>query len=360
MNSMTNLVASCARPRALLAACYSLALLSLIGCGARSSLLSSQLAGGDYGGEGDATGGFQAAGGRYAASVGGHFGVGGAGGSGMTGGYHSSGGSPGVTGGSVMTTGGYHSSGGSPGVAGGAVMASGGMRFFGGSPSAGGVTFSTGGRISSGGTPLAKGGAGAGGTIAFGGSTHAGGSPATGGTVAVGTPAVQPDGYVTLHTGTVVMQGHVSSYESGSGSSITLTYTSSSFCASGTVPADSTYSSWAGAGFNVNQAESGASGTSGSLALTGSSISVTYVNRDASPLELQLYDGSNYWCTYLPASASSTTSTIPFSQLNTQCWDGLGSAFVSGTPITTVQLMVACSAFTPTPFDFCFQGMTVQ
>lgn len=334
MNSTTNLVASCARPRALRTACYALALLSSIGCGARSSLLKAPLAGGDYGGEGDATGGFQAVGGSYVASVGG------ASGSAMTGGYHASGGSPGTTGGSVIT-GGYHSSG--------------------GSPSAGGATaFSNGGRASAGGATPARGGSSAGGTIAFGGSSHAGGSPATGGTAAVGTPAVQPDGYVTLHTGTVVMQGHVSSYESGSGSTITLSYTPTSFCASGTVAADSTYSSWAGAGFNVNQAESGASGSSNSLALTGSSISVTYVNLGGSPLELQLYDGSNYWCTYLPASASSTTATIPFAQLNTQCWDGLGSAFVSGTPITTVQLMVACSAFSPTPFDFCFEGMTVQ
>jgi hypothetical protein len=156
------------------------------------------------------------------------------------------------------------------------------------------------------------------------------------------------------------MMGHVSSFEAGSGSTITLSYGSNSFCATGTVAADSTYSSWAGAGFSVNQAASGASGSSGSLALVGSSISVSYINRAASTLEFQLWDGSNYWCSYLATSTSATTTTIPFSKLNTQCWNGLGSAFVSGTPITTVQIMVAGSATIPTPFDFCFLGLTVQ
>jgi hypothetical protein len=183
---------------------------------------------------------------------------------------------------------------------------------------------------------------------------------ATGGATLPGAPAILPDGYVTVSAGTVVMAGHVSSYESGSGSSITLTYDSTSFCASGTVAADPTYSSWAGAGFNVNQAQSGASGSSGSLVLTGSAISVSYANYAGSPLELQLYDGSNYWCTNLPASTSATTATIPFSRLNTQCWNGGGSSFTSGTPITAVQLMVKCSAISPTPFNFCFLGLTVQ
>jgi hypothetical protein len=126
------------------------------------------------------------------------------------------------------------------------------------------------------------------------------------------------------------------------------------------VAADTTYSSWAGAGFNVNQAKSGAAGSSSSLVLSGSSISVSYVNHAGSTLEFQLYDGSYYWCSYLPASTSPATTTIPFSKLNSQCWDGLGSPFVSGTPITAVQLMVPCSATVPTPFDFCFLGLTVQ
>jgi hypothetical protein len=123
---------------------------------------------------------------------------------------------------------------------------------------------------------------------------------------------------------------------------------------------NSTYNCWATAGFGVNQAQSGASGSSNSLALTGSSITVSYVNKGGSTLELQLYDGSNFWCSYLPSSATPTTKTIAFSSLNTKCWDNTGTSFTSGTSITSVDLVVPGSAFAATPYDFCFLGMTVQ
>jgi hypothetical protein len=355
MNSMTNLVASCARPRAFRAACHALALLSLIGCGARSSLLTSSLEGGDNGGEVDATGGFQSVGGSYVASAGG------AGGSVMTGGYHNSGGSPSLAGGSAMTSGGYHSSGGSPGGAGGSVMASGGMHSSGGRSSAGGATaFSSGGHMSSGGTPLAKGGAGAGGTIAVGGSTHAGGSPATGGTAAVGTPTIDPDsGRTTIAAGNVTIIGYASGTAHGSGSWIRPTYNENSFCAVGEVEASPTYSSWAVGNLTVNQSSQD-SGSTQPLVIDGSSIAVTYENGAGSPLEFQLWDGSQFWCYYLPAATNPTTVTIKLSELNTKCWDNTGTAFTPGTAIVSVSLSVPCSATTATPFDFCFLGMTVN
>jgi hypothetical protein len=311
------------RPRRTLAALYALAPLLIFGCVARTPIRplggSSPEESADAG---DETGGaVAAAGGR---------------------------GSGGVSGSSVAGT-----RNGGASSAGGITTISNGGHAGGSRSTVGGATTSTGGTMAGGAITTGN-------ATAAGGSSHLGGSVATGGAPPPGTPTVQPDGYMTLDTGTVVMMGHVSCYESGSGSSITLTYTSTSFCASGTVAADSTYSSWAGAGFNVNQAQSGASGSSSSLVLTGSSISVSYVNRAGSTLEFQLYDGSDYWCSYLPASTSPTTITIPFSNLNTQCWNGLGSPFVSGTPITAVQLMVPCSAFSPTPFDFCFLGLTVQ
>lgn len=334
MNSTTNLVASCARPRALRTACYALALLSSIGCGARSSLLKAPLAGGDYGGEGDATGGFQAVGGSYVASVGG------ASGSAMTGGYHASGGSPGITGGSVMT-GGYHSSG--------------------GSPSAGGATaFSNGGRTSAGGATPARGGSSAGGTIAFGGSSHAGGSPATGGTAAVGTPTIDLDsGRTTIAAGNVTIIGYASGTAHGSGSWIRPTYNENSFCAVGEVEASPTYSSWAVGNLTVNQSSQD-SGSTQPLVIDGSSIAVTYENGAGSPLEFQLWDGSQFWCYYLPAATNPTTVTIKLSELNTKCWDNTGTAFTPGTAIVSVSLSVPCSATTATPFDFCFLGMTVN
>lgn len=178
---------------------------------------------------------------------------------------------------------------------------------------------------------------------------------------APGAPTINVNsGYTTIATGTVVMSGYVSSFIGGSGSTIGLTYTATSFCASGTVGASTTYNSWAGAGFNVNQSQSGSSGSTNQLTLVGSSVTVSYVNKGGSPLELQLWDGSDYWCYNLPPSTTPNTVTVPFSKLNSQCWDGSGTAFTSGTPITTVQLDVPGAATTTTPFDYCFLGLTVQ
>jgi hypothetical protein len=173
-------------------------------------------------------------------------------------------------------------------------------------------------------------------------------------------PTINPNsGYVTLATGSVTMSGYVSSYVGGSGSSISLSYNETSFCASGAVGASSTYNSWAGAGFTVNQPQSGAGSTT-SLKLVGSSISVSYENKGSSRLELQLWDGSNYWCTYLPAAKGPNTVTVPLSTLNSKCWDGSGTSFQSGTPITAVQLVVPGNATASTPFDYCFLGLKVQ
>ena len=220
-------------------------------------------------------------------------------------------------------------------------------------------TTGTGGAIGTGGVATAT---GTGGTTPAdtGGTSSLGIDAGTGGATMAAPPAISDSGYVTLSAGTVVLVGFIASGTAGSGSSIALTYGTSDFCASGTVAANSTYKSWANAGFSVNQDPSGASGASKSLVLSGSTISISYVNRAGSQLEFQLYDGTNYWCYMLPPSATPSTKTIPFMSLNTACWDGSGSAFTSGTPITNVSLVVPGSGSSPTPFDFCFLGLTVN
>ena len=177
-----------------------------------------------------------------------------------------------------------------------------------------------------------------------------------------GAPTIDPNsGYLTINAGSVVLSGSIVSSCAGSGTICGgLTYTENSFCASGTVGASSTYKSWANAAFNVNQSQSGASGSTSSLPFVGSSITVSYSNKSGSTLELQLWDGNNYWCAYLPPSAGPNTINIPFSRLNSACWDMRGTAFVSGTSVEMVQFLVPCSATTPTPFDYCFLGLTVQ
>lgn len=193
-----------------------------------------------------------------------------------------------------------------------------------------------------------------------GGATATGGAATSGDGSGVAQPRVEDSGFVTVVTGSVKLTGYVSSSTAGSGSSIALTYGPTEFCATGTVAPNSTYKSWATAGFNVNQDDSGASGSTASLPLLGNTVSVRYVNKSGSSLEFQLYDGSQYWCYLLPPAVSSTTTTFPLSSLNTQCWDGKGAAFKSGTAIRSVSLVVPGTNATKTAFDFCFQGMAVN
>ena len=334
--------------------------LALAACGMRSALEQNSPGAHD-------TGGATGDGGSGGAMV---YGSGGSGGSGGnvvygSGGRPSTGGSKGTGGGTVTGNGGR------PGTGGATILGSGGR------PGAGGATTTLPGqggspmdaRPSTGGTPVDA-------RPSTGGAPGSGGRGGTGGNstgprdalattdVLVpppGTPVIDPgSGYTTIATGNVVMSGYVASATAGSGSFIGLTYTSTSFCASGTVAANATYSSWANAGFSVNQAQSGSSGSTNSLVITGSTMSVSYVNKAGSQLEFQLWDGSNYWCYRLPPSTTPNTTTVPLSSLNTRCWDGTGAAFTSGTPITSVQLLVPGSATTPTPFDFCFLGLTIQ
>lgn len=342
-------VAVVSRLRRTLAAQYALASLLLVDCTARTPL--RLLAGGssepessvDTGGE---TGGATGLPGSGGTNTGGVAGMGGAGGSAAA--------SSALGGASGAVSSGGMGSGGASSAAGMTTISSGGHT------AAGGATATAGGATASKGGSSAGGSKATGGTNATGGNTFRDAGLATDGPAPPGTPTITDSGYVTVSAGTTVLAGFVSSSEGGSGSSISLTYGPTSFCASGTVGMNSTYNCWATAGFNVNQAQSGASGSSSSLVLSGSTISVSYVNYAGSPLEFQLYDGSDYWCYYLPPSTSPTTKTIPFSSLNTQCWNNSGSSFASGTPITSAQLVVPGSNTSPTPFNFCFLGLTVQ
>ena len=319
-------------------------------CGMRSGMLILVQDGGDEQSSIPPNG----AGGAWSPSSGGHPGAGGSWLAQNTGG----------NGGLQLSTGGAH--------AGGGMVSLGGRSGSGGI--AGGGTVGLGGRSGSGGIAIAVGG------TMSGGRGGNGGRQGTGGTTQllpdasplrpdalevarpVGTPTIDPNNnYLTVNAGTVTLSGTIASACAGAGSLCGgPIYTDTSFCASGTVGASSTYKSWANVGFTVNQAESGASGSTGSLPFVGSSITVSYSNKGASTLELQLWDGSNYWCAYLPPSAGPNTVTIPFSGLNSACWDMSGKPFVSGTSIDMVQFLVPCSPTIATPFDYCFLGLTVN
>ncbi len=327
--------------------------LTWMACGMRSDLIPASADQGD--------GGTPGAGGSAVTGNGGHVGTGGttsAGGDTISGKGGSS------TGGMATTK---PASGGSTTVAQGG---SGGSRSggSGGHASGGnGGNGGSGGHASGGSGGHASGGSGSGGRSGTGGTTvtNPDASPRADALevapTPIGTPTLDPNsGYTTIATGTVVMSGYVSSSASGSGSTIGLTYNATSFCASGSVGVSTTYKSWAVVSFNVNQSQSGVSGSTEPLPLTGSEIAVSYANPAGSTLEFQLWDGTNFWCYYLPPSTGTTTTNIPFSKLNTACWDGSGTPFTSGTAITSVQLVVPGSATSATPFDYCFLGLTIK
>jgi len=208
---------------------------------------------------------------------------------------------------------------------------------------------------------------GSGGAVASGGNagSGAGGSIVVlpdGAALPVGIPVIDPDSsHITLAAGNVVMIGVVTSASQGLDSWIRVSSDGSSFCASGSVSASQSYSSWAVAGFTVNQLTQD-SGAVRPLVLDGSSISITYSNRAGSTLQLQLWDstGGNYWCHDLYASPDPTTITIKLSELNSKCWDDTGIAFTPGTAITAIHLVVPSDVEDPTPIDFCFLGLSVQ
>jgi hypothetical protein len=350
--------------RQILPGLYALAPLLILGCMARTPLRARTQTSSEPEETGGATSETTGAAGASGWNT---AGVAGAGGAESAGGSLATGGSVDTGGAAAGAVAGAVAEGGSSLAAGMTAISTSGNTV-GGTSTIGGTAAIKGG-TSSGGSKATGGTAATGGTKSTGGATATGGSKATSsrdggvspdGAAPLGTPVISDSGYVQVSAGTTVLAGFVSSSEGGSGSTISLTYGPSSFCASGTVGKNSTYNCWATAGFAVNQSQTGASGSSSSLALTGSTITVSYVNKGGSQLELQLYDGSDYWCSYLSASTTPTSETIPFSKFNTKCWDGSGTAFVSGTPITAVDLVVPGSAVAATPFDFCFLGMTVQ
>src|ERR1700690_4170224 len=176
---------------------------------------------------------------------------------------------------------------------------------------------------------------------------------------AINPPTIGNDGYLTVDSGSSLFFGYVASATGGSSSSITLTYGSTAFCASGSVASNGAYASWAEAGFNVNQPKSPTGGMARALSLPGSSMILSFENLAGSPLRVVLIDSSfNAWCYTLTQTAGPVA--IAMSSFNTQCWDNSGQSFQPGTDIQAFQLAVPGSDPTTTPFNFCFLGVTIQ
>jgi hypothetical protein len=178
-------------------------------------------------------------------------------------------------------------------------------------------------------------------------------------TLILGAPTVSENGQLVDDAGAYVLVGYVASSIGGAGSTISLQYGPTYFCASGSVAPNASFQSWATTTFNVDQPGTPTGATpAAEIPLDGSSLTLSFANYDGSPLMIQLIDSSfNYWC--YDISTASSPVTIPLSRFNSQCWDDSGETFAPGTPIQAIQLTVSGSNLSTTAFSYCFLGLTI-
>ena len=110
---------------------------------------------------------------------------------------------------------------------------------------------------------------------------------------------------------------------------------------------DPTFASVAGVGWNINQAMALPNPEMTTEARAPGSPSASGRYRESARL---YQDETTEWCAPLPAGGS---GTIPWAMFNTQCWDGTGIAFVAGTPISKVQVVLPSDAVMSRPFCIC-------
>ena len=184
-------------------------------------------------------------------------------------------------------------------------------------------------------------------TTGTGNTTGAAGTTGTAGTSGSTTCgasfAAMPDGFVTMPAaGGACWHGYA--FAGGdTGSTITpATFgTCGTPCAltmSGTVGAATMANAYAGVAFlGVNIAQASGSTTAGTIAPTGTGLTVTFTaSTGGLPLRLQISSGATFWCYTITGTSP---ATVPYAMLNTACWDNSGTAYAKQ-PINNIQLVV--------------------
>ena len=179
---------------------------------------------------------------------------------------------------------------------------------------------------------------------------------------AQGAPTIGDDGLLVLDAGnSQVFEGQINSDVGGNGTDCTFWWPDSGsfICAKGTVAMNSSSQSWGGASFNVNQSTAG--GTTNTAQLSGTDVTVYYVNYAGSPLRLQVSITGSDMNWYYPLNVDATSDTFPLSLLQTMSpAEGNGNYFDTNTPVSTIGLVVPGNPNNSTPFEFCFLGLTIQ
>ena len=114
-------------------------------------------------------------------------------------------------------------------------------------------------------------------------------------------------------------------------------------CVMGSVAASADYSAIAQLGFELTD-------MGGGVTPTQSGVLVEVENTAASPLRFQVEspDGTTRWC----AQISGSGGFIPWTSLNTMCWDNSGVAY-NNEPIAKAMFLVPGAMTAAVPFDFC-------
>lgn len=234
------------------------------------------------------------------------------------------------------------------GGAGGSSFSSGGSTGTGSGGASTGSGGSTG--TGSGGASFGSGGA----SFGSGGSTGAGGTPVSTGALTV------VDGYGMSGS----WKGYGYTFTGpATGSKATITPATfmamTSLCSNGSIMADTTYASVAGMGWNINQAvattatappiETTASSGTG-LAITVSVTGLTLVTGGGLQLRAQVKTAAGDFCAPLAASG---LQMVPWAMFNSKCWNTAetgAAAFVAGTPIKAVELVIPSGTAAVGPF----------
>lgn len=134
-------------------------------------------------------------------------------------------------------------------------------------------------------------------------------------------------------------------------------------CAMGTVAGTADYSAVAMAGINLNQPNLEPTPEPGTWTPAASSTGVAYelVNFSGSPLRLQIQapGGDTNANARFCAEIFDGAGFVAWSEFNTECWDGSGTAYNGTTPLEAIMVLVP-GAQTDVAFDFCLQEAQPQ
>lgn len=182
--------------------------------------------------------------------------------------------------------------------------------------------------------------------------TSSGASGGTGAAPAANSGAMDKGNYFVSGA----WQGYVWTSVMGTGSTISpmdfaMQTTGMPRCVKGSVAASTDYSGIAILGFNINE---GPGSSTAGIKPTKTGIMVDVKMNTMSPLRIQAKsgDGTTTWCASLTASGG----FVPWSSLNTMCWDGTGKAY-NNEPITGLMVLVPGGNMAAVPFDFCVNSL---